>query len=1297
MTTTGRTSARNRTRLVLSAAALATTLLPAPPAAAVNIVMSYNAGSSIEPGADATGANLTAIMTYIEGYYQDIFQDSYTLNISFWWDNAANFSNPTGTLAVHQLQTQGGVPNRETSATIRFNNSFTWFMDATPENDSEFNMGQTLWRDLTATQRSNDFNFSGTIPGTLEVGFSGAAIAGEGATGATDLLTVALHEVGHALGMSEANNTTVAQTADNDYDFNSAYVFGSTIAAETATSTNEAHLDLQFGVMQPTIPQSTRRRPGHADLFAMAAGNAFTSTGLDVPRREAYGGFDWNNDANWSGNKVPGSGDETHVRNPGSVVVMSLSADGVAGDLFLEEGAWITTNHKLDVSDDTTVAGTGTRMRVQSSGELETADLRLHDAGTVDLIGGLVDIIDDAVIDAGTFVEGYGTITLGSNFNNNGTIRANDATGNLTLAAAAAGVWDLDGTSGAGIVQASSGNITLTGDLFDAFDGTMTVSSGRTITFNSGWTLGSGGVLNLNGTTAVASIGGASTIAGQISITGDARFTGATTFNSTASVAVNSGETLSLNGATTFNGGSFTGLGEMFQNGNATVAANTTIDVNTYNWDGAGAAVTTINDGVTFTITSTFVDTASNVYNGTLNVNGGTAAVNTTSPWTMAGTLTLATATGTASLNGSPVTVTGALNANGTNTAIVNADATFSSSATVAVTSGTDLVLNVATFNGGAYTGLGEITQSGDWTVGANTTIATSTLDWGNSALLDSNSITVNSNVLLTVNSASLGSATNDFRGVLQLNSGDLTVNTPWTLAAFLGTPLFTPGGTLNLNNTGSLPVVGGQPLTVGGTINTTGTGAISSDITFLSTANVNVPLATDILSLSGPIEFNGGSYTGLGEIRPIGAATVAANTTMNVGTYNLDGGGGSTLTVNSGVTFTLNVSAIEDTPAGTYGGTTNLNSGTLAVNTLPSWTMAGTLNMNKPGAPVPILTGTSEIIHTGAINATNAATISAPYRFSGIPSLNIAANNFVISNTFSSNAGATLSKTGAGTLVVSATQSHAPGATINVNAGTLHFTSNADSGAGANLRVTLNPTGHATFAVTQRLDSLIISNNADAVLGAGGSRVLYTHLLSITGTGFLELNDNDAIVDYAGASPFPTILGYVTTGYNAGNWNGAGIRSNNASLQPNDLTALALAENSLLGLANFAGQIVDATSLLIKYTWYGDANFNGRVDRDDYALLDRGRSKGLTGWNNGDFNYSGTITTADYLLIDRSFLLQSGTLAPDFRTLLAERESQFGPDYAAALLTSVPEPSSLLAACGLALPLVRRRRRRAS
>ena len=105
-----------------------------------------------------------------------------------------------------------------------------------------------------------------------------------------------------------------------------------------------------------------------------------------------------------------------------------------------------------------------------------------------------------------------------------------------------------------------------------------------------------------------------------------------------------------------------------------------------------------------------------------------------------------------------------------------------------------------------------------------------------------------------------------------------------------------------------------------------------------------------------------------------------------------------------------------------------------------------------------------------------------------------------------------------------------------------------------------------------------------------------------------------------------------------------------------------------------------------------GDVNGDGLLNADDYALIDYGYAAHLTGHVYGDLNGDGVVNAADYLIIDTAFADANGdSLSSDF---LAEREAEFGAAYVSELETAVPEPASL-AACGLVLPLLIRRKRR--
>ncbi len=107
-----------------------------------------------------------------------------------------------------------------------------------------------------------------------------------------------------------------------------------------------------------------------------------------------------------------------------------------------------------------------------------------------------------------------------------------------------------------------------------------------------------------------------------------------------------------------------------------------------------------------------------------------------------------------------------------------------------------------------------------------------------------------------------------------------------------------------------------------------------------------------------------------------------------------------------------------------------------------------------------------------------------------------------------------------------------------------------------------------------------------------------------------LDLNDNDFQYDYSGFSPYDTVAGWIRQARGSGAWDGSGgITSSSAAVQPAHATTIGMMEgfefHSIFGAAaKFDGQDVFNSSLLLKYTYDGDANFDGKVDISDLGAL---------------------------------------------------------------------------------------------
>src|SRR5204862_7998111 len=106
-----------------------------------------------------------------------------------------------------------------------------------------------------------------------------------------------------------------------------------------------------------------------------------------------------------------------------------------------------------------------------------------------------------------------------------------------------------------------------------------------------------------------------------------------------------------------------------------------------------------------------------------------------------------------------------------------------------------------------------------------------------------------------------------------------------------------------------------------------------------------------------------------------------------------------------------------------------------------------------------------------------------------------------------------------------------------------------------------------------------------------------------------------------------------IKTACNTGAWTGNGITSTTAAANSSSLhrTGIGLGEASALGISNFLGQDVDATTLLLRHTYFGDSNLDGMVDSLDFDRLAVNFNMAGKFWHEGDFNYDGTVNALDF------------------------------------------------------------------
>jgi len=702
---------------ILPAAALS---FQTAPALEINLTYATTGQAGSIPAGDANGTQLMALAQAAADYWEDIIEDAHTLDVTIRYDNGI----AAGLIGQWAIGTQSN--GRPDSGTIGLRGTTAWYYDPTPTNHSEYNMTQTLFRNAAPADVAN---FTGTVPGTLEINFTGLATPGAPvlAQNGTDLYTTLLHELGHAVGMSTQLTACALEVQDNDFDINPALANGNTFAIVLGGNTG-AHAACTQCLMNPGIGTGRRRLPSAADVLAVATSPNPGWSQIDLPRRDfLQGGTQtWNTAANWIGNRVPNSADDAAVRHgldiPGDPLV-ALTGAGACRTLLLANTTRLRTQaNKLDVALTATLEYDGTlpapEIFVENGGVLEATDVVVN-GGELDLTGGLLDISDDLILSEAVsgrlgILNGYGTVEVDGTLRNDGRIDAGDSQ-TLVFNSPSLAPWDLDGASGNGEVLALLGSLHFaTGAMSDAFDGLLQIEDPHTVTFGEAWSLGAGGLVRLNGgNPALATLAGAlfEATTGDIQVTGRSRISapvmfggslefiagadahllmdglatvtgggyllGANSvleFNNNTSISggaflIPAGATVRLDGTHTLEGGSFTGAGTLAFNGMQTIIDQAvTINCNVLDFDGPGGAKQ-VQVNAPLTIHSDQLDLSDSKYDATLHIGASPAALHVSGPaaWTMAGTLNHSTGSNAfvTSLSGAPVTVSGAVNVSG--------------------------------------------------------------------------------------------------------------------------------------------------------------------------------------------------------------------------------------------------------------------------------------------------------------------------------------------------------------------------------------------------------------------------------------------------------------------------------------------------------------------------------------------------------------------------------------------------------------------------------------------------------
>ena len=532
-------------------------------------------------------------------------------------------------------------------------------------------------------------------------------------------------------------------------------------------------------------------------------------------------------------------------------------------------------------------------------------------------------------------------------------------------------------------------------------------------------------------------------------------------------------------------------------------------------------------------------------------------------------------------------------------------------------------------------------------------------------------------------------SGNNAYTGNTQVQAGTLVVGGPAALGT--GSAVLANGTTLaltvaNLLSPATINTNGVYtPVVAGGTVTlTTPVGSEATSV--FSSTPVSIPDAGGFTA--------GFTYTHGTTAADFGPADGITFTLQNAGPTALGSSGGAlgyNGSTGGGTAITPSVAAVIDEyhdqiglgqngvlPTGVVNSAPGLSNTSSSVVTVVYNGAAQTLTETVVDAQGTYTSTLSNFDLAAQLNQAGSATASAYFGFTGGTGANVDTQS--ISNFTFSPLTASRINTASGVVV-------APAA-----AATLQLAPTALYSSGAVGPITIGTGG--TLAVS--IGTTPAANVSHGVLTTPS--VTFANATS----GTLDLGPN--ALDVTGQS-IASVTAQVATAYAAGTWRGPGITSSAAAADANRLTAVGVVLNNVGGLplygsgnplGLFEGANPAAGDVLVKYTYYGDANLDGKVDGSDYALIDAGFLSGgtLTGWYDGDFNYDGVVDASDYTLIDNAFNLQGSPLSTSVLpggSAVAAATDEIAP---AASPTAVPEPAAVgLVAAGAVGLLARRRR----
>ncbi|MFI5380341.1 MAG: dockerin type I domain-containing protein, partial [Tepidisphaerales bacterium] len=228
----------------------------------------------------------------------------------------------------------------------------------------------------------------------------------------------------------------------------------------------------------------------------------------------------------------------------------------------------------------------------------------------------------------------------------------------------------------------------------------------------------------------------------------------------------------------------------------------------------------------------------------------------------------------------------------------------------------------------------------------------------------------------------------------------------------------------------------------------------------------------------------------------------------------------------------------------------------------------------------------------------------------------------------------------------------------------------------GANLALTLNNTATVSLPSSQQLAGITLNGSARLNLSGGASTVVQTGRLLMAPNAVLDLGSSSLVLAYAGASPYAGLNSLVHNGMVLG----TGILT---SIGTAALPAtVGLVDNNMIHQTTWSGTTisdgVNFSQMILKGTYAGDTNLDGKVDQSDYLNVIANMGRVGATYFEGDLNHDGVVTADDLAIVSAN--LGAGGGGASGPPLLATPPAS-GPKVAASMARRIVPATEKLAA----------------